>query len=129
MSEYIYEANDVREAIEDALEEILPGYKLREFITKEVIKALKQKVNYYRFTDRNCGGCVSGPDECDLACGRGKGKNGYAKAINGDIFDCPVRCNGTMSFSPSEGMKRVDISDRDKPPYPIVPVEKYEIRE
>ena len=63
------------------------------------------------------------PDDCDFARGRGKAKDGWKKAVAGEIFNCPVRTGGTLSFDtnhPEKGLQEMDLSDRDKPPYPIV---------
>lgn len=119
MGEYVYCENDFVEAMRDTLREMFKD-DLNELIIEKAIKNLKSYVNLYRFYDRNCSGCVGGRDECDFAVERGKAEGCWEKVVKGELFDCPVRTNGTMSFSREEGMKRIDISDRDKPPYPII---------
>jgi len=122
MDEYIYCENDFKEAMRDSLRDCF-GYDLIEFIQENAIKKLKQYTNLYRFYDRNCVGCVSGNTECDFAYGRGNAKDCWEKAKKGELFDCPVRTNGTMVFNTvgrNKELQDVDISDRDKPPYPIV---------
>ena len=120
MDEYIYCINDFEEAIEDALEDMF-GPNLREFITKQARDRLQRYVNWYRFMDRNCQGCVSGPKECDLAYGRGRAEGCWNAAKAGKLFDCPVRTNGTFAFGP-RGKEDIDLSSRAEPPYPIVPI-------
>jgi len=119
MNEYIYSKGDFEEAMRGALKDMF-GYNLQEFIVDESLKNLKNYVNLYRFYDRNCPGCVCGNTECDFAYGKNMAKDCWKKAKNGELFDCPVRVNGTMAFSREEGLKKIDISDRDKPPYPII---------
>ena len=119
MQEYIYCEHDFEEAIRETLKEMF-GYDLNEFIVEGAIKNLKSHANLYRFYDRNCPGCVCGNDECDFAYGRDKAEGCWKKAKEGILFDCPVRVNGTMVMGGGEGLRSVDISDRDKPPYPIL---------
>lgn len=123
MNEYIYSQSDIKSAIEEALKDMF-GSDLVDIVQDKTIKALNSYVNLYRFYDRNCPGCVGGNTECDFAYDTGKAKGGWGKAKDGELFDCPVRTNGTMIFSPKEGMKNIDISDRDKLPYPIVKVKE-----
>lgn len=119
MDKYIYSKADFENAIEHGLKDFF-GYELIECISERAIKELDNYVNYYRFTDRNCPGCVSGPEECDVAYGRNKGRDIFDKAKKGKVFDCPCRINGTMCFSREEGIKEIDISDREESPYPVV---------
>ena len=122
MDKYIYSQGDIEEAIEDVMEEVFGTKytKLSDLIVERVKFHLDRYVNLYRFYDRNCCGCPSGNDSCDLAYDRVEGTR--AKAVLGEIYDCPFRINGTLTFSQEEGLKSIDISDRDKPPYPIVVV-------
>jgi hypothetical protein len=124
MNKYIYSENDIRDAIKDVNEDTINlGYDLLEFFIEKVWENLKNYTNLHRFYDRNCAGCVSSNDECDFAFGRGKAKDAWEKAKVGEIFDCPVRTNGTLLFDknhPEKGIEDIDISDRDKPPYPII---------
>ena len=121
MKGYIYSENDIRKAIQDANEDTINlGEDFLEAFIKRVKYNLDKFTNLYRFYDRNCGGCVCSNKECDFAHGRGKAVFAWKKAKAGEIFDCPVRTNGTMIFSPGKGFEKIDISDRDKPPYPIV---------
>ena len=122
MDEYIYCINDFEEAIEDALEDMF-GPDLREFIVKRAREKLEQYVNWYRFMNRNCPGCVSGPKECDVAYGRDRGAGCWEQAKNGKLFDCPVRTNGTIAFSSNGTIKDIDLSERSEPPYPTVSIE------
>jgi len=124
MDKYIYCENDFIEAMRGTLGEMFKD-DLNEFIVEKVIKNLKEHVNLYRFYARNCAGCVAGNDECDFAYGRGKAEGCWEKAVKGELFDCPVRTNGTLAFSREEGFRDVDISDRDKPPYPIIKKEEH----
>ena len=123
MNEYIYCENDFEQAMRSALKEMF-GYDLQEFIIEKSIKNLKNYTNLYRFYDRNCPGCVCGNDECDFAYGRDKARGAWEKAKEGQLFDCPVRVNGSMAMGPGEPIHPVDISDRDKPHYPIVNIPK-----
>lgn len=124
MSEYIYCEKDVSDAIEDVNKETVNlGYRLLETLIERVLYNLKEYTNLHRFYGRNCSGCVGAPDDCDFAHGRGKAKSGWKKAVAGEIFDCPVRTSGTLQFDtnhPEKGIETIDISDRDKPPYPII---------
>jgi len=122
VSDYIYSKHDIEEAIGDALENFF-GYELIDVIEKKVIAELKYS-NLYRFYGRNCPGCVSGNKECDFAFGRGDAHGAWEKARMGKLFDCPVRTSGTMSFSRDEGLQKIDISDRDQAPYPVIEVEE-----
>lgn len=128
MSEYIYCEKDASDAIEDVNEETVNlGYKLLEVFTKRVLYNLKEYTNLHRFYSRNCSGCVGGKEDCEFARGQGKAKGGWKKAVAGEIFDCPVRTSGTLQFNtnhPEKGIETLDISDRDKPPYPIIEKEK-----
>uniref|UniRef100_A0A6M3LMU9 Uncharacterized protein n=1 Tax=viral metagenome TaxID=1070528 RepID=A0A6M3LMU9_9ZZZZ len=120
MDRYIYCENDFEEAMREALKEMF-GYDLREFIVEKSIENLKNYTNLYRFYDRNCPGCVCGNTECDFAYGRDKAKDAWEKAKKGELFDCPVRVNGTMILdNPRGGLKEIDISDRKELPYPII---------
>ena len=119
MAEYIYCENDFVEAMRETLKEMF-GDDLNEFIVENAIKNLKKYVNLYRFYDRNCPGCVAVNDDCDFTRERGKAEDCWKKAVKGDLFNCPVRTNGTMEFSREEGLKDIDISDRDKQPYPVI---------
>ena len=124
MSEYIYCEKDVSDAIEDVNKETINlGSELLEVFIKRVLYNLKAYTNLHRFYGRNCSGCVGAPSDCDFARGRGKAKDGWKKAVAGEIFDCPVRTSGTLGFDtdhPEKGIETIDISDRDKPPYPII---------
>ena len=123
MNEYIYSIDDFERAIQEALKDMFGG-NLVDFVEKEIIKNLESYVNLYRFYDRNCAGCVSGNTECDFAYGRNEAKDCWEKAKKGELFNCPVRVNGTMVFSPKEGLKKIDLSNRDKLPYPIIIIEE-----
>ena len=124
MKEYIYSGKDICDSIEDVNEETINlGEDFLEVFIERVKSNLKEYTNLHRFYDRNCCGCVSSNQECDFAYGRGKAKDAWEKAKAGEIFDCPVRTNGTLCFNtnhPEKGLEKIDISDRDKPPYPIV---------
>jgi len=128
MSEYVYCEKDVSDAIEDVNKETINlGDKLLEVFIERVLHNLKEYTNLYRFYGRNCSGCVGMPDDCDFAQGRGKAKDDWKKAVAGEIFNCPVRTGGTLSFDadhPEKGIQEIDLSDRDKPPYPIIKKKK-----
>ncbi len=115
---YIYSIHDFEEAMERALDKEL-GCEISRPLIKKVLQNVGMFANLYRFYDRNCPGCVSGNDECDFAEGRNEGFGAISKAVKGELFDCPVRINGTL-MSTTSGLKRIDISDRDKAPYPVV---------
>jgi len=124
MSEYVYCEKDVSDAIEDVNKTTVNlGHHLLEAFIKRVLYNLKEYTNLYRFYGRNCSGCVGAPEDCEFARGQGKAKGGWKKAVAGEIFDCPVRTSGTLQFDtahPEKGLETLDISDRDKPPYPII---------
>ena len=124
MKEYIYSEKDIRDSIEDVNEDTINlGEDFLEVFIEKVKYNLKEYTNLHRFYDRNCCGCVAGNQECDFSCNRGKAAGAWEKAKAGEIFDCPVRCNGTRMFNPNhpeKGLESIDISDRDKPPYPII---------
>ena len=124
MKKYIYSEKDVRDSIKDVNEDTINlGEDLLDVFMEKVSTNLKEYTNLHRFYDRNCPGCVSSNDECDVAYGRGKVEGIWKKAKNGEVFDCPIRVNGTMCFDtshPEKGIEKIDISDRDKPPYPII---------
>lgn len=118
-SKYIYSKSDFTQAIQQALKDMF-GYDLIDFIEEKTIKYLDEYVNLYRFYERNCAGCVDEKTECDVAYGKGKAKDCWEKAKKGELFDCPVRINGTLVFTKEEGIKKIDISDRNEPLYPII---------
>jgi hypothetical protein len=124
MERYIYSEKDVRDAIVDVNKDTINlGEDLLEVLIKKIQYNLREYSNLYRFYNRNCCGCVSDNKECDFYYGRGKAENAWEKAKAGEIFDCPVRINGTLCFNtnhPEKGIEKIDISDRDKLPYPIV---------
>jgi len=124
MKEYIYSENDISDVIEDVNEDTINlGEELLEAFIKKVQYNLKEYTNLYRFYDRNCCGCVCSNKECDFAFNRGKARGACEKAKAGEIFNCPVRVNGSLRFDtnhPEKGLEKIDISDRDKPPYPII---------
>jgi len=124
MSEYVYCEKDVSDAIEDVNERTINlGDELLDIFIKRVLHNLKEYTNLHRFYGRNCSGCVGMPKDCDFAHGQGKAKGGWKKVVAGEIFDCPVRVSGTLQFDtahPEKGIETLDISDRDKPPYPII---------
>ena len=124
MKGYVYSEKDISDSIEDVNEETINlGEGLLEVFIEKVKSNLKEYTNLHRFYDRNCYGCVGGNKECDFAYGRGKAAGAWNKAKAGEIFDCPVRTNGTLCFDtkhPEKGLEKIDISDRDKPPYPII---------
>lgn len=124
---YIFCLNDVVKATQNAIKDIFgDAYGLSDLIEETIVKNLNAYTNIYRFYERNCSGCVSGNDECDFTMGRGKAEGSWEKALKGEIFDCPVRVNGTMVFDiekRDEGPRPIDISDRDKPHYPIIEIE------
>jgi len=126
MPEYIYSGKDVEDAIEDVNKETVNlGDELLEVFIKRVLYNLKEYTNLHRFYGRNCSGCAGMPDDCNFARGQGKAKDGWKKAKAGEIFDCPVRTNGTLRFDtnhPEKGIERIDISDRGEAPYPIVEI-------
>lgn len=125
MKGYIYNENDIREAIEEANEDTMNlGEEFLENFIEKVKYNLKEYSNLYRFYDRNCSGCVNSNKECDFAYSRGKAEGAWEKARAGEIFDCPVRVNGTLSFSQGKGFEKIDISDRDKLPYPIITLKR-----
>ena len=120
MEKYIYCENDFREAMYRTLKDMF-NYDLNGFIVGRVLDNLKEYSNLCRFYDRNCSGCVGGNDDCDFAHQRGNAKDTWKKVVEGKLFDCPVRTNGTFTFARGVGeIKQVDISDRDKPPYPVI---------
>ena len=116
---YIYSKDDFERAIINALEDMF-GYELNEIIKDKVIKYLDEYINLIRFYNRNCAGCVSGNKECDFAYGRNKAVGCWEKAKNGELFDCPVRTNGTFMFSKEKGLNKIDISDRNDDKYPVI---------
>jgi hypothetical protein len=122
--EYIYSEKDIYDSIEDVNEETINlGEDFLEFFIEKVQSNLREYTNIHRFYDRNCPGCVSSNNECDFAYGREGAEGLWKKAKDGKIFDCPVRVNGTLCFDtrhPEKGIGKIDISDRDKPPYPII---------
>jgi len=124
MSEYIYSEKDIEDVIKDTNEKTVNlGYDLLDTFVEKVFYNLREYTNLYRFYRRNCSGCVRSNDKCDFAYGRGRAKGAWKKAKAGEIFDCPVRINGTLIFDtnyPKKGIESIDISDRDKPPYPII---------
>ena len=124
MKEYIYSEGDIRDSIEDVNEETINlGEDFLEAFIERVKNNLREYTNLHRFYDRNCCGCVGGNDECDFARGRGEAKGAWEKAKAGEMFNCPVRINGSLRFDtnhPEKGIEKIDISDREKPPYPII---------
>ena len=122
--EYKYSIADFKGAIEDGLKDIIEGYKLKEFISDSICDELEKYVNLYRFYGRNCSGCAGCKDDCSFAYGSGNAKGAWDKARKGEIFDCPVRTNGTLSFSSDEGIKSIDISDRKEKPYEVIEIKK-----
>lgn len=122
MEEYIYSLMDIESAIYEALKDVLSWDRnsIADLIVDTTRTNLKKYVNVYRFYGRNCIGCIADNAECDFTYGRGKAKGAWEQAVKGELFDCPVRVNGTMIFNREEGLKEIDISDRDQPPYPIV---------
>ena len=122
--EYIYSEKDISEAIRGANEDTINlGEEFLDTFIENIKYNLKEYTNLYRFYDRNCCGCVSSNKECDFAYGKGKAENAWKKVKDGKMFDCPVRTNGTLCFNtnhPEKGLEKIDISDRDKQPYPIV---------
>jgi len=124
MEKYIYCEKDISDAIEGVNKATVNlGYKLLENFIERVLYNLKEYTNLHRFYSRNCSGCVGTPDDCEFARGRGKAKDGWKKAVAGEIFDCPVRTSGTLRFDtnhPEKGIKTIDISDRGEAPYPII---------
>lgn len=122
-TKYIYCEDDIKQAIENTVKDTFNWeYELVNFFSGKVIDCLKFYTNIYRFYDRNCVGCVCGNKECDIATGKGECYGCWEKARRGEIFDCPVRVNGTMNFIPGRGLEKIDISDRDKPHYPVIEV-------
>ena len=120
MNEYIYSKGDFKSAMEEAFDDMF-GHDLVEFLAEAAIKNLERYVNINRFFDRNCVGCVTSNDCCDFTYGRNEAKGAWKKAVRGELFDCPVRGNGTMMFN-SAKLQSVDVSDRAEAPYPIVDV-------
>ena len=122
--EYIYCENDVEQAIKEAIEDTFKwNYDLVEFFNERVARNLREYANLYRFYDRNCAGCVGSNDECDFAYGRGEAKGAWEKVKKGEMFNCPVRINGSFNFNtaePEKGLQKIDISDRKEKPYPII---------
>lgn len=121
MDKYIYSLDDIDEAAYNALKDVF-GWdhnSVSDLVARTIKNNLKDYVNLYRFYDRNCPGCVCGNQECDFAYGRGDAHGARERACKGEIFDCPVRVNGTMTFSREQGFRDID-SDRGKPPYPII---------
>lgn len=122
-NKYIYCEEDIKQAIDDAVGDTFNWeYELVNFFAEKVIDRLKFYTNIYRFYDRNCAGCVCENKECDFAMGNGKAYGCWEKARKGEIFDCPVRVNGSMTLTPGKGLSAVDISDRRKPHYPVIDV-------
>ena len=132
MKEYIYSEKDIQDVIEDVNKDTINlGEDLLDAFIEKVKYNLKEYSNLYRFYDRNCCGCVSSKDECAFAYGNGKAQGAWEKARAGKIFNCPVRTNGTLSLNtnhPEKGLEKIDISDRDKPPYPIINNKKESIK-
>jgi len=124
MKGYIYSEKDICDSIEDVNEETINlGKDFLEVFIERVKSNLKEYTNLHRFYDRNCCGCVCGNEECDFVYGKGEAEGAWQKAKAGEIFDCPVRVNGTLRFNtehPEKGLEKIDISDREKPPYPII---------
>ena len=124
MNEYIYSNGDFESAMKEAFEDMF-GHELVQFLAEAAIKKLERYVNVNRFFRRNCPGCVTSNDECDFAYGRNEAHGAWKKAVRGELFDCPVRYNGTSVFNnaePEKGLQSIDISDRGEEPYPVVDV-------
>lgn len=68
-------------------------------------------INWYRFIDANCAGCVSGPKECDIAYGRGKAKGVWRKIIAGEMQSCPCRVNGTLLVDNTQNKLKIESID------------------
>ena len=121
--EFIYSKADFEEAIRQGLKDCF-GYDLVEVLMEKAVAELKY-ANVFRFYDRNCPGCVGGKEECDFAYGKGEAKGCWDKAYKGELFNCPVRTNGTFTFNTAQrekGVQQVDLSDRDKSPYPVIKI-------
>ena len=121
---YQFSTQDVEHAIEGINESTLNlGSDTLEHFIGKVVSEMERYANVGRFFRRNCVGCVSGNNECDFVYGRGVARGCWDKARKGELFDCPVRTNGTCLFSPEKGkVESIDISDRDQEPYPTIEV-------
>ena len=121
---YIFSLSDFRNALEETNGDILNlGCEMVDVLSEKITEYLKRYTNVDRFYDRNCCGCVACKKECDFTYGKGKAEGCWEKAMKGELFDCPVRVNGTIGFSPKEGMEQIDLSDRREKPYPVIKIE------
>lgn len=116
----IYSIPDCTKIVDEILKEELGlGENVRESILKCVQREFRY-INWIRFKNANCPGCVSSPSECDIACGRGQYHGSWAKIVNGKIQKCLARINGTMSFNSEEGMQDIDIAEHTFNPVDIL---------
>jgi hypothetical protein len=101
--------------MENTLKEMF-GSKIVNFVVDEVTNDLDEYVNLYRFQERNCAGCMLEKSDCPFAYDT---TGNWSKAVKGELFDCPVRRNGTLRMH-GESFEKIDISDRSKPVYPVI---------
>ena len=109
----IYSIQDCKKIVEEVLEEELSlGMNVIECLVDEIEKQFKY-VNWIRFQDANCPGCVSGPKECDIAFGRGEYSGTWKKINAGEIQDCPARGGGGTFVQDEKGFRKIDIASHN----------------
>ncbi|HEA68223.1 MAG TPA: hypothetical protein ENI07_15595 [Desulfobacterales bacterium] len=122
----IYSIQDCINILEEVLKEQLGlGDYVREAVCDEVERKFEY-VNWDRFQSANCPGCVSGPDDCDIAYGKGEWGGAWQKIVDGNMQSCARRVNGTMQFNTAEqekGIHPIDIADHE---FNVVPPLKEE---
>ena len=107
----IYSIQDGVDVLEKLLKEELGlGYNTVCAITDQ-FRINFLYINWIRFQRANCVGCVSGPEECDVAYGRNEYRGSYDKIKAGQIQSCPARVNGTMMVERGKGIESVDLAD------------------
>jgi hypothetical protein len=111
----IYSIADFEDILRGVLEEELGlGDAILETLQEEVRKEFRY-VNWIRFKATLCGGCVAGPEECDVAYGRQGARGVWKRIVNGEKFSkCPCRVNGTILFDTAEGtLQEIDLSENE----------------
>ena len=75
----IYSIQDCLDIVAEQLEK---QFGFQEDVAEAFCNAVERGfkyVNWNRFKNANCPGCVSGPDECDIAYGRKEYRGTWAK--------------------------------------------------
>jgi len=109
----IYSIQDAQDILEKVLNDQLGlGDKVIE-VLNEILRSEFEYINWIRFCRTCCPGCVSGPEECVISRGVYPHQDIWKKIVAGEATRCPARTNGTMVFSPEEGMQKIDLQGDD----------------